>query len=135
MQFVVDTNVLISALLAQSKTYELLALNSLELFVPEHSLVEIHRNKKELQKKMGVTDEEFELALNLILSHVTVITRKHYVKFKGKAKKISPDFKDFPFFALALAKKIPLWTNEVRLKQQKEVIVYNTKDIVRLLCR
>lgn len=133
MQLVVDTNVLISALLARSKTFELILLGNLELFVPEYSLGEIEKHKDELRKRMEVSEQEFSVALNLILSHVTVVNHQNYKDFEAHAKKICPDQMDFPFFALALAMKIPLWTNEVRLKNQKEIVVYNTKEIVQVV--
>jgi len=133
MQLVVDTNVLISALLARSKTFVIIVLGDLELFAPEYALGEIDRHKEELRERMGVSQEEFDLALNLILSHVVVINRQRYESFEAHARKICPDEKDFPFFALALALRIPFWTNETRLKVQKEVIVYNTKEMVELI--
>lgn len=132
MQVVVNTNVLISALLARSKTFEIIVFGDLELYVPEYALGEIERHKNELRKRMGVGDEEFVLALNIILSHVIVVSREQYLDSESKAKKISPDPSDFPFFALAFARKIPLWTNETRLKKQGEVVVYNTGEILAL---
>jgi predicted nucleic acid-binding protein len=41
MQLVVDTNVLISALLARSKTFDVIILGDLELYAPEYALWEI----------------------------------------------------------------------------------------------
>jgi len=132
MQLVVDTNVLISALLVKSKTYEIIVFGDLELLVPEYSLEEIEKHKDELCKRMGVSRDEFNLALGLILSHVTVIPRHYYHEFETRAMSISPDHTDFPFFALALAKQIPFWTNETRLKKQNAVAVYNTEEILEM---
>ncbi|MCI0503213.1 PIN domain-containing protein [Candidatus Micrarchaeota archaeon] len=133
MQLVVDTNVLISALLARSKTYELIVLGDLELFAPEFSLEEIEKHSVELRGRMEVSKEEFNVALSLILSKVTVVNRSQYKQYEDRAKKICPDPKDFTFFALALAMRVPLWTNETRLKKQKDVMVYDTKDIIKLV--
>ncbi len=131
MQLVVDTNVLISALLAKSKTFEIIVLGDLELFVPEYSLREIEKYKDELRGRMGVSEQEFTVVLNLILSHVTVVNQQKYKEFEVHAKKICPDQMDYPFFALALAMMIPIWTNDSKLKNQNEIIVYNTKEIVQ----
>ncbi len=135
MQLVVDTNVLISALIARSKTYEAIVFGELGLFAPEHSLAEIEKHKEELADRMDVEEDEFDAALRIILSHVSVIPREEYEKFEVEAKRVSPDPDDFPFFALALAKKIPFWTNETRLKKQNEVVVYNTKEILEIIWR
>lgn len=135
MQLVVDTNVLISALIAKSRTYEAIVFGELELFAPEHALDEIEKHKDELMDRMNVEEDEFDAALRIILSHVNVVPREEYEKFEAEAKKVSPDYEDFPFFALALAKKIPLWTNETRLKKQDLVPVYNTKEILAIIWR
>lgn len=133
MHLVIDTNVLISALLAKSTTYEIILFGDLELIVPEYSLEEIERNREELQKRMKIDENQFFIVLNLLLSHVTIVPRAKYKDREEKAKQITPDLKDFPFFALAIAKGIPLWSNEGKLKQQKEVTVYNTKDVLSFL--
>jgi predicted nucleic acid-binding protein len=133
MQVVIDTNVLISALMAKTKTFEIIVFGDLDMHVPEYSLEEIERHKEELRERMHIPDDEFDLALDLILSHVTVVNREKYRLFESHAKKICPDQNDFPFFALALAMGTPLWSNDKRLKDQKEIIVYNTKDMANLL--
>lgn len=133
MQLVVDTNVLISALIARSKTFEIIVLGDLELFAPEYALGEIDRHKEELRARMDISQEEFNVVLNLILSHVVVVSRERYESFEAHAQKICPDQKDFPFFALALALKVPFWTNEVRLKNQREIAIYNTKELIDLM--
>ena len=43
-----------------------------------------------------------------------------------------PDEKDITYFALALYLRCPLWSNEKRLKEQKEVIVYATHELMKL---
>ncbi|MEW6748691.1 MAG: PIN domain-containing protein [Candidatus Micrarchaeota archaeon] len=133
MRLAVDTNVLISALMSKGGTFEAIVLGDLDLSVPEHSIGEIERNKGVLKERMGVSEEEFRLALDIILSHVMVVPREEYAAMEPRAKEISPDKKDFPFFALALAKRMPLWTNEKRLKKQDAVEVYGTKEVLGLL--
>lgn len=135
MQLVVDTNVLISALIAKSRTYEAIVFGELELFAPEHALDEVEKHKEELMDRMDVEEEEFDAALHILLSHVNVIPREEYEKSEAEAKRLSPDYEDFPFFALALAMKIPFWTNETRLKKQDRVQVYNTKEILAIIWR
>lgn len=81
MQLVVDTNVLISALIARSKTYEAIVFGELELFAPEHALDEIEEHKEELEDRMDVEEDEFYAALHIILSHVIACER-------GSARKI-----------------------------------------------
>lgn len=135
MRLVVDTNILISALVARAVTYEIIQIGNLHLYAPEHSLTEIERNKEEIIDKMKVTPNEFGIALSSILSHVEVIPREQYCEFEEKAKQICPHYKDFTFFALALAKELPLWSNEKRLAKQSEITVYNTSQIIEKIGR
>ncbi|MDO8553282.1 MAG: PIN domain-containing protein [Candidatus Micrarchaeota archaeon] len=130
MQLVVDTNILISALVARAITFDTILLGNLELSTPEHTLEEIERNREDLQKRMKISQSEFSVVLNILLSHVTVIPREQYIHTEEKAKTISPHYKDFPFFALALAKGLPIWSNELRLKNQEIVKVYNIKEVL-----
>ena len=93
----------------------------------------IEKHSEELRKRMEVSKEEFDVALSLILSNATVVNRSQYEQYEERAKNVCPDPKDFAFFALALAMRVPLWTNETRLEKQKEVMVYDTKDIIILV--
>ncbi|PIN85274.1 MAG: hypothetical protein COV47_03030 [Candidatus Diapherotrites archaeon CG11_big_fil_rev_8_21_14_0_20_37_9] len=43
-------------------------------------------------------------------------------------KKISPDPKDVPYFALALKLRCPIWTNDKLLKKQKKVKIISTSE-------
>lgn len=43
------------------------------------------------------------------------------------------DEKDAPFLALALQLGLPIWSNDKHFQRQKEVRVYTTRDILRLI--
>lgn len=130
MQVVVDTNVLISALLKPSKTQEILFSDSIFATAPEYSLQEIEDHSDELIKKMGQDKNKFLLAKDLIFMNVSIVPRNEYIKHESQEKEISPDKDDFPFFALALAKGIPIWSNDKKLKSQDVVKVYSTKELL-----
>ncbi len=52
-------------------------------------------------------------------------------QYVQKAIEISPDRKDADYIALALKLKCPLWSNDKKLKDQEEVRVYSTKELIR----
>src|SRR5208283_286383 len=73
---------------------EIIVLGDLELFAPEYALGEIDRHKEELRARMDISQEEFNVVLNLILSHVVVVSRERYESFEAHAQKICPDQRD-----------------------------------------
>ena len=50
-----------------------------------------------------------------------------------EAERISPDKHDSAYFALALELGCPIWSNDRRLKTQREVEVLDTAEVIRLL--
>ena len=63
-------------------------------------------------------------------------TKSPVEKFSDKlfeAGRVSPHSKDIPYFALALALDCAIWSGEKRHKEQSQVKVFNTKDLVKKL--
>ena len=104
MELVVDTNVLISAIIKSSKSRELLCSQKLVLFAPEHIISESLSNKEEIIGKAGISESEFNELLAILLSKINL--------------------------ALSIAKNIPLWSNDKELKEQSLVKVLSTEEIV-----
>ncbi len=130
MELVVDTNILLAALLKPSTTQQLLFSEKLRLYVPEHCLEEIEKYSSEFARRMGKSEKEFGLALAIIFSQVTIVSAQEYVNFKKQALEMLTDEKDWPFLALALAKHIPIWSNDKGFKQQSAVKVFSTKELL-----
>jgi predicted nucleic acid-binding protein len=79
------------------------------------------------------SDEYFEFVISTLQYFVRTIPSEFFEDLKEEAKRISPDFKDSPFFALALKLNCGIWSNEKRLKRQSRVSVFSTRKIVRIL--
>ena len=131
MDLVVDANIIFAALIKDGNTIELLLEPNLHLFVPEFLFSEISKHKKELMEKTKRTEDELDEILNILEHKMTIIPMEEFESFLNKAKEISPDPDDVPYFALALKLNIAIWTNDKKLKEQKRVKVYNTRDILR----
>lgn len=132
MKLVVDTNIVISALIKDSLTRKLIFDPKLELFLPDFSLQEIEKYAKEIIGKSGMKKDEFDLLLKLILSNFLVVREKKYKNCLSQAKKICKDEKDVVFLALALSLSIPLWSNDKQLKKQNLVRIYSTEELINL---
>lgn len=138
IRFVVDTNILISALLKDdSFTAKLLKLETFEIFYPEDGLREIEHYKDYIfsKRKNSLQKRSFEYALNFILDNVHIIPSELYSDKIVEAYNIMKeiDEKDTPFLALALALNCPIWSNDKHFRDQKKVEVFTTSKIIELV--
>lgn len=128
MRYVVDTNVLFSFFWKNSVTKKL--LSELNVCSPEFALVEIKKYEKEIMKKTGLSRNDFnELRKELAIA-VDFISIDKYDDQLKKSLIICPDENDIDFFALCLKFKLPLWSNDSRLKNQNKILVFNTYDVL-----
>ena len=49
------------------------------------------------------------------------------------AKAIAPHSGDAPYFALAMARNCPIWSNEKSFKRQKRIKVHSTSELALLM--
>lgn len=135
MKLVVDTNILFSFF--RENPVRQIIINSdtfkLKLYTPEYSIEELLSNKSELLKYAKVSEDELEYAIMSLKLFIEEKPRAVFKEFESEAKRISPDIKDFPFFALALKLGAAIWSNEPRLKKQTSLKVFSTADIMKLL--
>ena len=136
MKLVVDTNVLISALVKKSTVRGLLLHPFFEFYVPEHCIEEIERHVVEISEKSGLSVENVYLLLGMLLSSVQVIPVERVVEKYREAKKIigKIDRNDVPFIALALSfPNDGVWTEDKHFLKQNRVKVWRTRDLLKLL--
>jgi len=133
MDLVVDANILFSSLIKDGKTSELLFEEELKLYTPEFIMEEFKKYEEILLKKTHRTKEQFHEILQLIKEIITIIPKEEYLNDMKKAKEISPDPKDAMYLALALKLKCSVWSNDKKLKEQKEVRIYSTEEINKIV--
>jgi len=129
LEIVIDTNVLISALIKPSKTRELILSSKLILHSPEHIINETLNNKKEILQKSGLDDAEFQKLTSVLLTRINLVPVDDFKNSIKEALKLVTHPEDSPFIALALSKNIALWSEDKDLKSQAIVKVYSTKEI------
>jgi len=118
VKLVVDTSILISALLKKSTVRELLLNPLFEFYVPEHCIEEIERHVNEISKRSGLSVENVYLLLGVLLASVQVVSAKSIV----------------PFIALALSfPNDGIWTEDKHFLEQNRVKVWRTRDLLKLL--
>ncbi|MGD9779122.1 PIN domain-containing protein [Methanomethylovorans sp.] len=134
MEFVIDANIILSALIAtEGKTFALIFNDHFKLFAPEFLLEEVGKYKDLILRKSGLKEEDFQVFLSFVSSRIEFIP---YEEFKGQLKRaaqITPDPKDTEYIALALKLKCGVWSNDKVLKEQDAVKVYSTTELINEL--
>jgi len=136
LELVVDANILFSALLAKGMTRALIFNSQLKLYAPEYLLTEFNEHlqtDEEIRMKLRQTKEETDCVVHELLHNIEITPLTDYRHLIEKALEISPDEFDSIYFALALHLRIPLWSNDKRLKNQSVVKVFNTREVLNML--
>ena len=120
MLLVVDTSVLVGDLL-RAKGRQRLKDPRLELFIPEHTLAEVHvelpRRIRSLAASRGLStadrDDLVVVSLHSVDNNLAVVAREIYQPFKDEALARSQrDPSGWPAVACALALDGAIWTND-----------------------
>jgi len=130
MIIVIDANIIISALVKDGKSAELLVNPVLELYAPEFFMEEIIKYKDEILGKTHRNLEGFSLILSEILLLTKIIPKSDFGDYIDEVRLFSPDEKDNTYLALALKLNCPIWSNDKGLKEQTRVKIYSTEEII-----
>ena len=105
MRLVLDTNILIAALIKDSITRRILLLPDLEFLLPAFALDELARHRVKIVRAARLKGDELDLLLTLLLTSVAVVPYERIAPYLSDADlligAIDPD--DILFVALALA--------------------------------
>ena len=135
MKFIIDSNIIISALIKDSKTREIILKSGFDFYHPSIAIRNLNKYKKEIIRKAHINDKEFDELLKMVLEKVYIINEKHFIDKIEEAKEIigKIDLEDIPFLALALS--IPnneIWTEDSDFEKQDKIKVWKTENIVKL---
>ena len=96
-------------------------------------MIEINKYKKDILEKTGIMEDEFKVSKFDLAISVKFIPVEDYKSHLKQALEVSPDPNDIDFLALALKLNLPMWSNDLKLKQQNQVKILTTKEIIQLL--
>jgi len=87
--------------------------------------------------KYGKIDgSEFTFLISLLERKIDSFPEEKYENFLGEAGKLSPhgeQTNDDAYFALALKFNAPIWSDETAFKEQSDIKVFSTKEVLELL--
>lgn len=134
MKLVVDTNILVSFFRSNPVNFIISSSNSfkLELFIPEQVKEELLKKQSDVLKYAKINSEEFNKKFSELEGLFNIEPKDSFKEFELGAKTLSPHDKDIPIFALALKLNCPIWSNEPGFKEQSEIKVFSTKDMIEL---
>ena len=133
MRLVVDTSILISSLIKQSVSREILLLSFMKFYLPEHALEETEIHKPKISRLSGLSFDEIDILLNSLLDNISIIPVQTIRPYLEEAERIigKIDPGDIPFVALALAvENDGIWSNDKHFKAIKHIKVWKTSDLL-----
>ncbi len=133
MRLVVDANALFAVLVRDLKSAEIILNAMLELHAPSHLLDEFAKHREELLEKTRRSEQDFFETMELLKRRIEFHDWEATIPFAEKAREISPDESDWPYFALALKLGAGLWSNDKKLKKQGQIKVWTTGELIDLL--
>ncbi len=132
MKLVVDTNIIISALIKDSVSRKTITHINAELYTVGFSKIELLKHRDEILKKVNINVDELNLIMEKIFNKLIVLNDSIIKTKMAEAKRIMGDIdqKDAPFIAAALVINSSIWSNDAHFLKQKEVKILQTKDLI-----
>ena len=133
MRFILDANILISALIKNSITRRIIIDSFFNFFTPEYTFEEIEKYLGYISKKNSLTIKENKEIIEILSNYINVVEIDYYIFHIDEAYNIigNIDERDVPYIALALAiKNNGIWTDDDHFQQQNKVKIWKTKDMI-----
>ncbi len=134
-KIVVDTNVLISALInPDSIVWKIISLEEPDFLVPEITVDEIEEYESLIKEKLSSQDreEEYNYLLSELFHPIVIVPIPVYEEKLEQAYEVMKpiDEKDTEFLALALQYDCPIWSDDSDFQEQDKIAIFNSEQIV-----
>ena len=135
MIIVVDVNIIISALIRDSTTRELIVKSDQEFCFPEISIKKIKKYENLIIKKSELSNKDFFNLLNYLFKFIRIVPTEEIAQNLSEAERIMKniDPEDVVFIATALCNENSIiWSDDKDFDKQKQIINLKTIDMVKL---
>ena len=136
MKIVIDTNILISALIKDSIKRKVVVESGWKFYYPEISLHEIRKHRGLILRKSGLNEDEYLQILNRLMKYVILVPEEQIRPKLEEENKLlgNIDPADVVFLATALSiDSSILWSDDKDFDRQNTVRNLKTKEILTLL--
>ena len=134
-RLVLDTNIIISALIKDSTTRDIIFHLDVEMYFLPFSQNELKKYEEYILQKTKKSKEELHYILEKISERGIIVEEKIIVLKMPEAKKImdgiDPD--DTPFIAAALALHADIWSDDKHFEKQNMIKIWKTKDFLKFI--
>ena len=133
---VVDTNIIIGALLKDSLIRNLMLRDMFDLYSLFLSQQEVKKYIPLIMERTGIPKTEIEDTLSMLYGHVTLMNEKLLGESTSEARSVMDtiDPGDTPFLALALALPVDgIWSDDKHFQKQCHVKVWTTEALLQEL--
>lgn len=132
MRFVIDANVLFSALIADATTRALIVELDHDYYVPEFVQTETHKHRATIREKAGLSEDELDVLLDALFSEfVTVPDEDLAPHLRAAHTEIgNEDPDDVPYLAAALARDAAIWSDDTVFEDLADIETYTTTEMV-----
>jgi predicted nucleic acid-binding protein len=131
MRIILDSNILLAALIKDSITRKIVMSKKWDYFYPLISIQELVKYSGLVIRKTGISLQTYNKLLNHLLSRITLVHTEKIQKHIEEAKNMISDPDDIVFVALQLT--IPnsiIWSDDSDFDTVSNVL--KTKDVVRI---
>jgi predicted nucleic acid-binding protein len=132
MKLVIDANVVISALIADSKTRELIVTLEPELLTPMFVYDELGNHEELIVEKSGMEPDRVMQFVDLLFQYIEVVPADEISPAIDRADEAigDTDPDDVLYLACAIANDAAIWSDDSDFDEQNLVETYSTGDVI-----
>jgi len=132
MKLVIDANVVISALIADSKTRELIVTLEPDLLTPAFVYDEIESYEDLISEKSGMNPSRVAQFIGLLFQYIDVVPASEFYPAIESADDAigDTDPDDVLYLACAIANDAAIWSDDSDFNEQSMVETYSTSDVI-----
>ncbi|CDK40283.1 Gll2982 protein [Halorubrum sp. DM2] len=132
MKLVVDANVVISALIADSKTRELIVTLEPDLLTPAFVRDEIGNYRGLIVEKSGMEPDRVAQFVDLLFRYIDIVPADDFYPAIDRADDAigDTDPDDVLYLACAIAAGAAIWSDDTDFEEQNLVETYSTSDVI-----
>ena len=130
-----DTNVILKALIKDSLVRGILLGSSHEFLIPEYAIDETKKHLDVAAKRSGLSEDEIISVMDTLLTNIRVIPADKVLSKWKEAEEVMAriDEDDVPFVAASMSVSCDgIWSDDKDLRRQNKVKVWTTKDVAGL---
>jgi predicted nucleic acid-binding protein len=132
MKLVIDANVVISALIADSKTRELIVTLEPDLLTPAFVYDEIENYEQLIVQKSGMEPDRLTRFIDLLFQYIEVVPANDFYPAIDQAENAigDTDPDDVLYLACAIANDAAIWSDDSDFDEQDLLEAYSTSDVI-----